>query len=76
MPAKTWLDKATEYTVVYRTGGTANCKWNRTVTGTRAECEKMRTDTEKMGYKALLFKTVQLDSIGMPEGWDYSPVTG
>lgn len=65
------MSKATEYTTIYRTGGTANCKWNRCTSGTYEESKKLQDGCERMGYKALIHKTAALNSIGMPEGWDY-----
>lgn len=69
------LHKATEYTVVYRMGGTERCVWHKAIPGTLEECLKMKGDTERMGYKCLLFKTKHLNSIGMPEGWDWKDIS-
>lgn len=59
-------------TVVYRIGGTERCEWRRT-TGQTSMTEAMdrKADLEQMGYKALIFKTAVLNTVGMPEGWDW-----
>ena len=59
------------FTNVYRTGGTAMCEWRRCLpVATREKANQQRAEVERMGYKTLTFKTHELDSIGMPEGWD------
>ena len=60
------------YYVIYRTGGTENCTWNRVFTmfqnmKSAIECKK---EIEKQGYKSIIHKSKALLSIGMPEGWD------
>ena len=61
------------YTVVYRTGGTENCEWKRTSNfSSRDEADRVRAETERMGYRALVFTAHNIDAIGMPQGWDYS----
>ena len=61
----------TTYTVAYRMGGTANCTWHRTLAfSTRDEARRVADDVERGGRKALVFKTHELDAIGMPVGWE------
>ena len=63
--------RRTTFTVVYRTGGTENCTWRRTMAyATREEARESAASVERMGYKALVHKTHEIDAIGMPEGWD------
>ena len=61
----------TTYTVIYRTGGTERCTWRRTFVAhrTRESARKMADDIERMGYKAIIHVTRELDVIGLPEGW-------
>lgn len=59
------------YTVIYRTGGRARCIWKRCApVPTWREAEEQRAEIERMGYRASIFDTDQLDRIGMPEGWE------
>lgn len=59
------------FTVMYRTGGTLRCRWVRcAAVATRAEAVPMVETIERMGYKALVFRTAYLDAVGGPEGWD------
>ncbi len=62
------------WTVVYRTGGTALCQWRRvfdTYTDESA-ARKVAEEIERGGRCALVFISRQLETIGMPEGWDSS----
>jgi hypothetical protein len=62
------------YTVVYRVGGTANCRWVRALpVGSKAEAVTMAAAVERQGYKALYQRTAYWDAIGLPEGWGYQP---
>jgi hypothetical protein len=59
------------YTVIYRTGGTENFKWNRVLERlSQAEAFEKKTELQAMGYKTIICKTKQLDVIGMPETFD------
>ena len=59
------------YTVAYRTGGTEYCTWRRTLPfATKKLAYHKREEIETMGYKALVFKTAELNKIGLPEGWE------
>jgi hypothetical protein len=57
------------FTVIYRTGGTENFKWNRVLAlfenGQDAVAKK--GELEKMGYPSLIHDTHLLDAVGMPE---------
>ena len=66
---------AETYTVIYRTGGPARCKWHRTTPAhaTRASAASYASDIERMGYKTLVHRTHILDAVGMPVGWEYAP---
>lgn len=60
------------YSVVYRTGGTQRCQWQKlfntcqTIEQANANVERL----ERMGYKALRFETRVIDTIGLPIGWE------
>lgn len=61
----------TTYTVTYRRGGRENCTWHKTATTlTHAEAQETRATIQRMGYKAIVHKTDELNRIGMPEGWE------
>ncbi len=73
------MAKFVSFTVAYRTGGRLNCTWRRTLAfATREEARQAAADTERMGYKALVFETAKLDAIGLPVGWcsGCDPMTG
>lgn len=63
------------YTVVYRTGGTLNAKWHRTLVNepVKRDAERVKFELEAMGYKALVFTVAALDAIGLPEGYAPEP---
>jgi hypothetical protein len=65
--------KEKTYTVVYRTGGTLRCEWHRVADTSHAIALKDQAEIERMGYKALIFDTEQLNAVGLPEGWEYKP---
>lgn len=60
------------FTVIYRTGGTENFKWNRVGErySDRASARESADGLERMGYPALVHDTKLLDSIGLPETFD------
>lgn len=61
----------TTFTVVYRTGGTLRCVWRRcSAVETMGEANKLFQSLARQGYKALVYRTAELDAIGMPEGWE------
>lgn len=60
------------FTVYYRTGGTQNAKWHKcNPVPTVEQARKEAGQIERMGYKALYAPTDRLETIGLPEGWDY-----
>jgi hypothetical protein len=61
-----------EYCVVYRTGGTENYQWHRSVAMSEAEARQKREETERMGYRAMLVDYRLSMAIGLPEGYDYT----
>lgn len=66
------MSKHEAYTVVYRTGGTDNCTWKRTINYlTIDEAKASAISIEKMGYKALVQKAHFTDTIGLPQGWSH-----
>ena len=60
------------FTVIYRTGGTENFKWNRVGErySDRTSAEESADGLERMGYPSLVHDTKLLDSIGLPETFD------
>lgn len=62
------------YTVIYRTGGTENFKWHKTVEyqSYQSAASSMQ-DIVKGGRIAMIFDTSLLSSIGLPETFDYNP---
>jgi len=59
------------YTVIYRTGGTENFKWHKCVpVGSHADAEEQKQEIERMGYKAIVHKTAEIESIGLPETYE------
>ena len=59
------------YSIVYRTGGTHNCTWQRVFEGHAdvASANAQAAALERMGYKALVMQYATLRAIGMPIGW-------
>jgi len=58
------------FCVVYRVGGTANFQWCASLAMPKAEAIEAKASTERMGYKALLYKYNDLLAIGMPETYE------
>jgi hypothetical protein len=63
------------YAVAYRTGGPSMCRWTRideefTLAGATTTVAEML----RAGRKALIFKAVSLDAIGLPIGWEAGTV--
>ena len=59
------------YYVVYRTGGTLNAKWNRTLAMPKAEADAAKLDVERGGRKAMIVEKSLSDAIGLPTGYEY-----
>lgn len=59
------------FTVIYRTGGTANAQWKRVLErfSTREAAQACKAEVERTGRKALIHDTAQLERLGMPEGY-------
>lgn len=56
------------YTLIYRSGGRENGRWNRTlVVGTHAYCRTKAQQCETMGYPALVMTTDGLNALGLPD---------
>jgi hypothetical protein len=60
------------YCVIYRTGGTDNFQWQRSVAMTREEADKALQDVVRMGYPAHIEKYHLSMSVGLPEGYEYA----
>jgi hypothetical protein len=59
------------YCVIYRTGGTANFKWVRSLPfGTRERAESAANATQRAGYVAHVEVYKHSVSIGLPETYD------
>lgn len=61
------------YSIIYRTGGTDNFKWHRVgeryTTPTLAYAKQ--SELEKMGYPSLVHDTEMIESIGLPDTYQY-----
>jgi hypothetical protein len=55
------------YTVIYRTGGTENFRWLKTLPMQRHEALAAKAEIERGGRAARMHKTSLLESIGLPE---------
>jgi RNA-splicing ligase RtcB len=67
-----WIFKMKTWTLIYRTGGTENFKWNKTHTfPSYDEAHKAKIIIEKMGYKTFIHDTGYLENIGLPETYEY-----
>ncbi len=68
------MQHAESFSVAYRTGGPALCQWRRVYETfpTREAARACAERTERMGYKSNIYKTAELDRIGLPVGWDSS----
>jgi hypothetical protein len=64
------VDRKVTHCVVYRTGGTDNFKWHRTVAATKNGAMEMKSNVERMGYFAMITNYNQSLAIGLPEGYD------
>jgi hypothetical protein len=64
------------YSLAYRTGGTHHCQWRRVFDAyeTREAAQTEAARLERMGYKANVYETARLDSVGLPVGWNYDSV--
>lgn len=58
------------FCVVYRKGGKANFQWLPTLAMSKAEAIEAKSATERMGYKALLYRYSDLVAIGLPETYE------
>ncbi len=59
------------YTIIYRTGGANNFQWHRIdPLPTYREARAKEGEINQMGYTTLTHVTSELNSIGMPEGYD------
>lgn len=64
------------YSVIYRFGGPERCQWNKLFNTfqTLEQAIENVERLERMGYKALRFKTDKLNAIGLPIGWEPNKV--
>jgi len=58
------------YCVVYRTGGTDNFRWHRTLAMTLAEAQQAREEVERGGRKAMVVNYAQSMTIGLPDTYE------
>ena len=62
-----------DYSVYFRTGGTANFKWQFTFEEyTRSEAQQKVDELNRAGYPAHYEKTSLIRSIGLPETYEVS----
>ena len=59
--------KPNSHCVVYRTGGTENFGWHRSLAMSREEAQKARDVSERMGYAAHVENYERSLAIGLPE---------
>ena len=58
----------TSWTIIYRTGGTENFQWHKSIAYlSKEEAAVSMKELERMGYAALMHTTRLLESIGLPE---------
>jgi hypothetical protein len=57
------------FTVIFKTGGNLNYKWNRIFTrfANRELAQGKAKELNKMGYETLIHDTDMLNTVGMPE---------
>jgi len=59
------------YSIVYRTGGTQNCKWTRVLDAYPLDRAKEKaSEIERMGYRTVMHDTDTLRALGLPIGWE------
>ena len=58
------------FCVIYRTGGTRNFKWHRTLAMSRAQAELACEEARKMGYVAHIEHYNLSLSVGLPETYE------
>ncbi len=61
----------TQYCVVYRTGGTENFRWNRTLPQSREDCYQTAENVKRQGYKAHVELYERSLAIGLPETFSF-----
>ena len=66
---QTWRG-GTIYALVYRTGGTDNFTWHRSLPMSRDEVEKAKAANERMGYRCMIVNYNLSLSIGLPETYE------
>ena len=65
------MPQTNTFTVIYRTGGTVNFQWHRTLTSERSR-EALKTfaaGIERMGYKARVVTLQELAVAGLPHNF-------
>lgn len=64
--------KAQTWTIAYRIGGTENFQWRKTLAiEHREQADRLAREIAVGGRKALVFPTDRLESIGLPETYEY-----
>ena len=56
--------------VVYRTGGTENFTWHRSVAMTAGEARQVQRDLARMGYRSHIEHYARSVAIGLPETYE------
>jgi hypothetical protein len=64
------------FTVIYRIGGTHDCKWNRSFFkhDTIEAAREQANSIEGMGYKAIIRSDAEMQAIALPVGWSSDSV--
>lgn len=58
------------FCVVFRSGGPAACRWDRTLAMSRMSASARCAEVERGGRKALVVDYEQSLRLGLPQGWD------
>jgi hypothetical protein len=56
--------------IVYRTGGTTNFRWNRSLAMREDQAIRAAIETQKMGYPALVVPFRESVLIGLPDTYE------
>jgi len=66
MPVYRYMSDAFKYCVIYRTGGTCNFTWHRSLAMPQQAAESFCADTRRMGYPALVEVYALSMAVGLP----------
>ena len=60
------------YYIAYRVGGTKLCTWRKVLEAYASHDEALEKaqEIERMGYKTRIFSYRELETVGLPIGWE------